>query len=617
MQQLQTSMPAMMAANASALPFRARPSYTVGPAKKSQSKPRSQSSDSSGAGLSRADAMKVLSQLKSIRAKVSRYEEERVREKAHLVTVRAHMRSELLAIKKQLMADNLRQTPKDFRQYLTSQLIGVKEQLLKAQNEKASQSQTASQSKSLSGNDSNILKRVKSELIGIRQETATKLGELAKHEQFSREFEAYKVNLQKKLHVIKGQVEGYEKELARTRKENEDFRVGNRIPSLLQEAITSKLCVLKEQVFQVETENKHLRMQQSAKDPILSLRKSTYVTTIDMHSGGQPLRIVEHGIPALSGTSLLEKRMAMMSKHDHFRRFLLQEPRGHFDMVGVVITEPDDPSSADFAALFMHNEGYSSMEGHAVLALGRYAIDFNLITNQTSDDDEKSEKEKIVRIQCPCGIVTVSVSVDASGRSTGAASFVSAPAWAEHISASIQLDQFGKVEMDIGFGGAYFAVCPSTRFNLNVRDSAMEDLINISSLIKQTVAKKVQLRHPESGELAFLYGVVLTDGVEGRSEASAQVNVFGDRQMDRSAAGGAVVARLAIDYAKKNIKVGERRRFIGKTGAVVEAEVVKALVWKDKKNAVLVRVAGEAKYSGRSQFCLEEGDELGRGFLMR
>merc|ERR1719245_3042751 len=140
----------------------------------------------------------------------------------------------------------------------------------------------------------------------------------------------------------------------------------------------------------------------------------------------------------------------MMSQHDHYRRFLLQEPRGHFDMVGVLITTPDDPAQADIAALFMHNEGYSSMEGHAVLALGRYAVDFKLIKDK--DDDEKSQAggARLVRIQCPCGIVSVTVSVNASGQSTGAVSYVSAPAWAEYVGASIQLDQFGKVEMDIG-----------------------------------------------------------------------------------------------------------------------------------------------------------------------
>merc|ERR1719229_1165157 len=114
----------------------------------------------------------------------------------------------------------------------------------------------------------------------------------------------------------------------------------------------------------------------------------------------------------------------------------------------------------------MHNEGYSSMCGHAIIALGRYAVDFGLIKNK---DNDKDKNIGIVRIQCPCGIVTVNVEIDSStGKSTGNVSFISAPGWAEYISTSIQLDQFGKVEIDIGYGGAYYAICPSTRFNLNV-----------------------------------------------------------------------------------------------------------------------------------------------------
>merc|ERR1712115_573727 len=99
--------------------------------------------------------------------------------------------------------------------------------------------------------------------------------------------------------------------------------------------------------------------------------------------------------------------------------------------------------------------------------------------------------------QCPCGIVTVNADIDSStGKSTGNVSFISAPGWAEYISTSIQLDQFGKVDID--YGGAYYAICPSTRFNLNVRDSPIDDLINISTLIKQTVIKKLSLSHPDS-----------------------------------------------------------------------------------------------------------------------
>ena len=75
----------------------------------------------------------------------------------------------------------------------------------------------------------------------------------------------------------------------------------------MQNTLVSNLKVLREQVFQIETENKHLQMLQSGKDPLLSVAKSMYVSTVEMHTGGEPLRIVENGIPKLAGDSLLEK----------------------------------------------------------------------------------------------------------------------------------------------------------------------------------------------------------------------------------------------------------------------------------------------------------------------
>jgi len=173
------------------------------------------------------------------------------------------------------------------------------------------------------------------------------------------------------------------------------------------------------------------------------------------------------------------------------------------------------------------------------------------------------------------------------------------------------------VEVDIGYGGTYYAICPSTRFNLNVRESPLDDLINISMLIKQTVSKKLPLTNPDSKDLEFVYGTILTDGVSEVKKASANVCVFADRQVDRCPTGSGVIARMAIDYAKKNVKVGQKRKFIGKTGSVFEGEVVEVVGdYKGKKNAVIVKVSGSAKYIGQSQFYLEDGDELGRGFLM-
>jgi len=94
------------------------------------------------------------------------------------------------------------------------------------------------------------------------------------------------------------------------------------------------------------------------------------LTTDDLHTGGEPVRIVTSGYPAIRGATILDKRSYVAAELDHLRRILMWEPRGHRDMYGVIPVEPDLPGAA-LAVLFMHNEGYSTMCGHATLALGR------------------------------------------------------------------------------------------------------------------------------------------------------------------------------------------------------------------------------------------------------
>src|SRR5262249_23176463 len=102
------------------------------------------------------------------------------------------------------------------------------------------------------------------------------------------------------------------------------------------------------------------------------------IETVEMHTGGEPVRIVTAGYPAIPGRTILEKRRHARDHLDQFRRRLMFEPRGHYDMYGVLPVDPDLPG-ADMAVLFIHNEGYSTMCGHATIALGRYALDRGLI----------------------------------------------------------------------------------------------------------------------------------------------------------------------------------------------------------------------------------------------
>ena len=97
------------------------------------------------------------------------------------------------------------------------------------------------------------------------------------------------------------------------------------------------------------------------------------ITTTEMHTGGEPLRIVENGFPEIKGETISEKRRFLRENLDHIRKLIIFEPSGHFDMYAVILVKPDIVG-VDIGTLFVHNEGYSTMCGHAVIALGRYAM---------------------------------------------------------------------------------------------------------------------------------------------------------------------------------------------------------------------------------------------------
>src|SRR5699024_3493613 len=92
------------------------------------------------------------------------------------------------------------------------------------------------------------------------------------------------------------------------------------------------------------------------------------LTTVDMHVAGEPLRIITGGLPEIKGNTQPERRAYCIEHLDHIRKFLMNEPRGHEGMYGCIITPLAD-IDADFRILFMHNEHWSTMRGHVVIAV--------------------------------------------------------------------------------------------------------------------------------------------------------------------------------------------------------------------------------------------------------
>jgi trans-L-3-hydroxyproline dehydratase len=329
------------------------------------------------------------------------------------------------------------------------------------------------------------------------------------------------------------------------------------------------------------------------------------LTVVDMHTGGEPLRIVTAGYPKLPKSTILEKRAYVRDRLDHLRKILIFEPRGHFDMYGAVLVEPNLPG-ADLAVLFMHNEGYSTMCGHAIIALGRYAVDHGIVA--------KVDPVTTVRIECPCGMVIASVEVR-DGKS-GGVSFESVPSFLFARDQTVELPGFGPINFDVAYGGAFYALADCHQFGLEFGRNAAGEFVNAATILTDAVKDAVHIEHPDHKDLAFLYGSILTDGADDWNEGPTKnACIFADGQLDRSPTGSGVTARLAAMHARGQIHEGNARIFesiVGSRFAGFVASTTKA----GDFDAITARISGRAYYSGKAEFIVEDDDPLGQGFLV-
>lgn len=67
--------------------------------------------------------------------------------------------------------------------------------------------------------------------------------------------------------------------------------------------------------------------------------------TVEVHTAGEPFRIVISGLPEAQGDSIAERRTWFRQYADDIRQALIFEPRGHADMYGGFLTQAVSPGA--------------------------------------------------------------------------------------------------------------------------------------------------------------------------------------------------------------------------------------------------------------------------------
>ena len=329
------------------------------------------------------------------------------------------------------------------------------------------------------------------------------------------------------------------------------------------------------------------------------------IEAIDMHTAGEPTRIILKAPSLPVGTDILARRREAQSAWDRYRRVLMFEPRGHQDMYGALVLPPVSPQ-AHFGVLFLHNEGYSTMCGHAVIALGRAAVELGWVP--------VAEPRTVVQIDTPAGLVTAHVRV--KGRRALATCFENVPSFVTALDQTIDVAGVGRVRYDIAYGGAFYTFVDAPSIGLALTPDNGRAIAAAGTSIKNAVMSASPLRHPEAADLSFLYGTIFTAPGARERVHSRHACVFADGAIDRSPTGTGVSARMALLDARKTLEADARVQIESLTGGLFTGGIARRLDFHGIP-AVIPTVEGVASFTGRHTFLLEPDDPLGEGFLVR
>lgn len=326
------------------------------------------------------------------------------------------------------------------------------------------------------------------------------------------------------------------------------------------------------------------------------------IATVDVHTCGEPVRVVVSGLPVIHGQTIVEKKHFLKDHLDRFRTLLMQEPRGHQDMFGIVLTPPSD-ARADYGILFIDNGGYLDMCGHGIIGVTTALLEIGMVP--------MTEPETIIVFDTPAGLITSYAKIEQ--HRVVEVSFVNVPSFLYEENLVIDTPSHGNVCCDISFGGNFFAAVDIDSLPLELHITNLPALLRLGREIKEAVNAKLIAQHPRDEHINKVELTEFYCCPDASQSYAKSLVVFGNGQFDRSPCGTGLSATMATLHAKGKLQLNTR--FIAESiiGTRFSGELLHTLDFHGHL-AVIPRITGKAYLTGMHQFVVDPDDPLKYGF---
>ncbi len=360
-------------------------------------------------------------------------------------------------------------------------------------------------------------------------------------------------------------------------------------------------------------------------------------TTLDLHAGGEPIRLLIEGLPPIPGQTINDKRLYVAEHFDHVRLLLTQEPRGHRDMFAAVVTDPVS-EQGHFGLVFMDARRYPYMCGHGTIGAVTAFLEMGWL--------EADESEVTVVVDAPSGSVEAHArvcSADDGRPRVESVAIQLEPAFALLLDRPLQVPELGTIPVDVAFAGGFFVlvsnehlvhpppggaargpldpVSPANCLELSVEN--VPELVGLGMAITEAANQQIHVQHPAQPYINTIDVVEFYDPRGDAQRRGKNAVIYGEEHIDRSACGTGTSAKMALLHRHGDLTVGEA--FINQSplGSTFEGRIVaETTVGRSSPGsapaipAIVPQIRGTAHLTGLHRFVVTPEDPFPEGFLI-
>ena len=170
------------------------------------------------------------------------------------------------------------------------------------------------------------------------------------------------------------------------------------------------------------------------------------------------------------------------------------------------------------------------------------------------------------------------------------------PCYAALLDQTVDVPGIGEVTLDVGYGGAFFAIVDARRFGFDIVASEARQLVEVGEAIKAAADEQLDVIHPENPEfnkIVFTEFTLPLEDVDGELTGRNTV-VISPGKLDRSPCGTGTCARMAVMHAKAELGVGDG--FVSRSviSSRFDGRIESETTLSDGTRAILPSIRGRA-----------------------